>query len=167
MLEDYLDERAENTQIVMFDRYFTLCFPGVCHIHLQLNLRGTVELTSLYEGWDHNAPPVICQPHLGTAQGPLAPASLGSNVWHLPGISGVREPKAMPPVPSFPSCTPGEAGTLCPYLSPDKTIILLVSFFPPLSLKVALSLPFSFLTVTFSCSTGKHFFIVWINFQTD
>lgn len=102
MLEDYLDERAENTQIVMFDRYFTLCFPGVCHIHLQLNLRGTVELTSLYEGWDHNAPPVICQPHLGTTQGPLAPASLGSNVWHLPGMSGVREPKAMPPVPSFP-----------------------------------------------------------------
>lgn len=74
VLEEYLAERAQNTEMVIFDRYFTFSSPRVHHIHLQLNLR---ELTSLYEGWDHNALSVTCQPLLASAQGPLAPSFLG------------------------------------------------------------------------------------------
>lgn len=77
MLEHYLAERAENTEMVIFDRYFTFSLPGVYHTHLQLNLRETVELTSLYEGWDHNTLSATCQPLLARAQGPLAPSFLG------------------------------------------------------------------------------------------
>lgn len=73
MLEDYLAERAENTEMVIFDRHFTFSLPGVYHIQLQLNLRETVELTSLYEGWDHNTPPKTC---LNPGQCRRAPGSL-------------------------------------------------------------------------------------------
>lgn len=99
MLEHYLAETAENTDMVIFDRYFTFSLPGVYHTHLQLNLRETVELTSLYERWDHNTLSATCQPLLASAQGPLAPSFLGE---HLPGMSGVREPKATLPMSLFP-----------------------------------------------------------------
>lgn len=47
MLEDYLAERDKNTEMVIFDRYFTCSLPRVCHIHLLLKLRENMELTSM------------------------------------------------------------------------------------------------------------------------
>lgn len=77
MLEDYLAERDKNTEMVIFDRYFTFSWQRVCHIHLLLNLRENMELMSICEGWDCNTVSVTCQPLPTSAQGPLAPSLLG------------------------------------------------------------------------------------------
>lgn len=168
MLEHYLAERAENTEMVIFDRYFTFSLPGVYHTHLQLNLRETVELTSLYERWDHNTLSATCQPLLASAQGTLAPSFLGEQRMASARDEWGQRAKgnASDVLVSHPACQAKQVHSAPDY--PQLIIKFFVSFFfffHPL--KVSLSLPFSFLTVTFSCSTGKHFFIVWTNFQTD
>jgi len=62
---------------MIFHGYFTFSSPRAYHIHLLLNLRENVELTSICEGWDCNTLSVPCQPLLASAQGPWAPSFLG------------------------------------------------------------------------------------------
>uniref|UniRef100_A0A8C3QZF3 Uncharacterized protein n=1 Tax=Cyanoderma ruficeps TaxID=181631 RepID=A0A8C3QZF3_9PASS len=62
-----------------FLEHFTFSLPGVYCIHLQLNLRETLEPTSLYEGWDHNITKPA-NPSWPEHKGPWLPASL-RNKW--------------------------------------------------------------------------------------
>lgn len=169
VLEEYLAERAENTEMVIFDRYFTFSLPGVHHIHLQLNLRDTVELTSPSEGWDHKTPSATCQPLLASAQGPLAPSFLGEQCLASARDEWGQRAKgnASCALVSHPALQEKQQHSAPNY--PQIIIKCFVSFFPsPPPFFKGFSFPSIFsLTVTFSCSTGKHSFIVWINFQTD
>lgn len=76
MLENYLAERDKNTEMVIFDRYFTLSSPRAHHFHLRLNLRENMEFTNIWEGWDCNILSLTCQPLPASVQGPLSPSFL-------------------------------------------------------------------------------------------